>query len=71
MSVLCIGTHRGAVLLHGVRHLVVFVLAALPGKEAGLAHVEVEALEASISEALYRGKTNFIFFGPVDLLPEV
>jgi hypothetical protein len=35
-----------------VRHLVVLVLAALAREEAGLAHVEVEALQAAIPEAL-------------------
>ena len=35
-----------------MRHLVVFVFPALSGEEAGLAHVEVEALQASVAEAL-------------------
>jgi len=41
--------YRGAVLLHGVGHLVVLVLAASAGKEALLAHVEIEALQAPVS----------------------
>ncbi len=45
-------TDRGAVLLHGMRHFVVLVLPALAGEETGLAHVEVETLQASVTEAL-------------------
>ena len=35
-----------------MRHLVVLVFPAFSGEEAGLAHVEVEALQASVAEAL-------------------
>jgi hypothetical protein len=35
-----------------MRHLVVLVLPALTGEETGLAHVEVETLQAPVTEAL-------------------
>ncbi len=41
-------TYRGAVLLHGMGHLVVLVSSAPPRKEAVLTHVEVEALETPV-----------------------
>jgi hypothetical protein len=44
--------YRCAVFLHRMCHLVVFVFSAFSCEEASLAHVEVEALQASISEAL-------------------
>ena len=47
-----------------MRHLVVFVFPALSGEEAGLAHVEVEALQASVAEALRKQK-KLLAFDPV------
>jgi hypothetical protein len=43
-------SYRGAVLLHGMSHLVVLVLAASTSKEALLAHVKIEALQAPVSK---------------------
>ena len=42
--------YRSAVLLHWVGHLVILVSSAFPGEEAFLAHVEVEAFQAAVSE---------------------
>ena len=44
-------TYRGAVFLHGMGHLVVFVFPASPSKEALLAHVEIEALAPTVYES--------------------
>ena len=40
--------YRGAVLLHGVGHLMALVSATSASKEAVLAHVKVEALQAPV-----------------------
>ena len=42
-------THIGAVLLHGVAHLVALVSPAFASEEAFLAHVEIETLETPVS----------------------
>jgi len=52
-------TDRSAVLLHGMSHLVVLVLSALTGEETGLAHVEVETLQATVTEALKVKNCNY------------
>jgi hypothetical protein len=57
MVVTCEVTYRGAVLLHGVGHLVVLVLAASTSKEALLTHVKIEALQAPVSKKIDCRKT--------------
>ena len=42
--------YRGAVLLHRVRHLMVFVATPFGGEEAVLTHIKVETLEAAVAE---------------------
>ena len=42
--------YRSAVLLHRVRHLMVFVATPFGGKEAILTHIKVETLEAAVAE---------------------
>ena len=42
-------THIGAVLLHGVAHLVALVSPAFTSEEAVLAHIEVKALQTAVS----------------------
>ena len=42
--------YRSAVLLHRVRHLMVFVASPFGGKEAVLTHIKVETLEAAVAE---------------------
>ena len=43
--------YRSAVLLHRVRHLMVFVATPFGGKEAVLTHIKVEALETTVAES--------------------
>ena len=55
--------YRSAVLLHRVRHLMVFVATPFGGEEAVLTHIKVETLEAAVAEpADWRGlrKSKFI-----------
>ena len=40
--------YRCTIFLHGVSHLVVLVSSSLAGKEAFLAHVKVETLQATV-----------------------
>ena len=42
--------YRSAVLLHRVRHLMVFVATPFGGKETVLTHIKVETLEAAVAE---------------------
>ena len=42
--------YRSAVLLHRVRHLMVFVATPFGGEEAVLTHIKVETLEAAVAE---------------------
>jgi hypothetical protein len=39
-------------------HLVVLVFSSFSGKETGLAHVKVEALQAAVTKALKKNKTD-------------